>query len=262
MKIYKIVLTLLTAIFTLQALSAARPPQNFKVLLYTSPDKYHNQALPTAVTQFQHLAEKNFFGLTWTQLPGDINLENLKQYAVVVFLFSNARELDAGQIDALRNYMHQGGGFVGIHASSVDSKQDLWFKKLIGRTFRGHPEKQSAILNVVDRNSPATMHLPDRWLWTDEWYEFGEALTENQHVILTVDESTYVPLQIKQPNGEVVDGMGGYHPIAWYQEYDGGRSFYTALGHAEIYYTDPLFLMHLYGGIYWAATGKGIPGLK
>jgi len=51
--------------------------------------------------------------------------------------------------------------------------------------------------------------------------------------------------------------MGGDHPIAWYQEFGGGRSFYTALGHAEIYYNDPWFLQHLYGGIYWAATGKG-----
>jgi type 1 glutamine amidotransferase len=242
--------------------AAAKPPLNFKVLLYTSPDRYHNQAIPTAVTQFERLAEKNFFDLTWTQLPTDLNPENLKQYAVIVFLFSNARELNAGQIDALKGYMHQGGGFVGIHAASVDSKQDIWFKKLVGRSFRGHPEKQTGILHVVDKNFPATLHLPDHWVWTDEWYEFGDALTEDQHVLLTVDESTYEPLETKQPDGTVLRGMGGQHPIAWYQQYEGGRSFYTALGHAEIYYNDPLFLMHLYGGIYWAATGKGVPATR
>ncbi len=53
-------------------------------------------------------------------------------------------------------------------------------------------------------------------------------------------------------------GMGDFHPVAWYHEYDGGRSFYTALGHIEETFSDPLFLMHIYGGIYWAATGKGI----
>jgi len=242
--------------------AAAKPPQNFKVLLYTSPDRYHNQALPTAVTAFEHLAEKNFFGLTWTQLPTELNPENLKQYAVVVFLFSNARELNAEQIAALKGYMQQGGGFVGIHASSVDSKQDPWFKQLVGRTFRGHPEKQTGILDVVNGNFPATLHLPKRWVWTDEWYEFGEALTPNQHVLLKVDESTYVPLETKQPDGSILVGMSGDHPIAWYQEFDGGRSFYTALGHAEIYYNDPWFLMHLYGGIYWAATGKGVVGAR
>src|SRR4051812_13025158 len=105
MKLNKLFLLTLTAAIGSIALGATRPPQNFKVLLYTSPDKYHNQALPNAVTQFQHLAEKHSFGLTWTQLQTDLNLDNLKQYAVIVFLFSNARELNAEQIDALKNYM-------------------------------------------------------------------------------------------------------------------------------------------------------------
>lgn len=251
---------LLLSLFVLCAVvaGAARPPQNFKVLLYTSPDRYHNQALPTAVTQFKRMAEQHFFGLTWTQLSTDLNPDNLKQFAVVVFLFSNARELNAEQIKSLQGFVRGGGGFVGIHASSVDSNQDPWFKQLVGRSFRGHPEKQTGILDVVDRNFPATLHLPARWLWTDEWYEFDAPLTPGQHVLLKVDESTYAPLEKKQPDGRVKIGMDGDHPIAWYQEFDGGRSFYTALGHAERYYEDPLFLLHLYGGIYWAATGHGI----
>ncbi|WP_208278191.1 ThuA domain-containing protein [Massilia oculi] len=52
--------------------------------------------------------------------------------------------------------------------------------------------------------------------------------------------------------------MGAFHPISWYQYYDGGRAFYTAMGHMAATYRDPVFLHHLYGGIYWAATGCGI----
>ena len=52
-------------------------------------------------------------------------------------------------------------------------------------------------------------------------------------------------------------GMGAFHPLAWYQEYDGGRAFYTALGHLPGSYSDANFLHHIYGGIYWAATGNG-----
>jgi hypothetical protein len=52
--------------------------------------------------------------------------------------------------------------------------------------------------------------------------------------------------------------MGNFHPISWYQEYNGGRSFYTALGHTDDVYKNSFFKQHLYGGILWAATGKGI----
>jgi len=51
--------------------------------------------------------------------------------------------------------------------------------------------------------------------------------------------------------------MGASHPISWYQQVDGGRSFYTALGHLPATYGDERFQHHLFGGIYWAATGKG-----
>ena len=52
--------------------------------------------------------------------------------------------------------------------------------------------------------------------------------------------------------------MGRDHPVAWYHRYDGGRVFVTALGHTPALYDDRLYLEHLYGGLWWAATGKGI----
>ncbi|MCB8950371.1 MAG: ThuA domain-containing protein, partial [Ardenticatenaceae bacterium] len=47
--------------------------------------------------------------------------------------------------------------------------------------------------------------------------------------------------------------MGKPHPLAWYHEFDNGRSFYTALGHTEASYSEPLFQKHLLGGILYAA---------
>ncbi|MFO7671976.1 MAG: ThuA domain-containing protein [Bacteroidales bacterium] len=230
--------------------------EKFKVLVYTSPDFYHNPVIPTAITEFKKMAEMHFFDMDWTQQPSNFNDENLEKYNVVVFLQANGGSLNEEQMLSLKNFVQLGGGFVGIHATSVTRDQNVWFQKLVGRTFTGHPEKQTAVLNVVDRNFPACMHLSDQWLWTDEWYEFGDPLTDNLQVLLSVDETTYV---VKRMNdGTEINGMGSFHPIAWYQEYDGGRSFYTALGHLEIHYTDPRFLEHIYGGIYWAATGKGV----
>lgn len=49
--------------------------------------------------------------------------------------------------------------------------------------------------------------------------------------------------------------MGGVHPIAWYHECDGGRAWYTGLGHTDETYSEQAFLDHLAGGILWALDG-------
>ena len=228
----------------------------FNVLVFTVTDKWHDQALPTAITELKSMAEANFFGLTWTQQDTVFNDDFLKKFAVVVFLNAIPNQLNAGELESFKRYIEQGGGFVGIHAASVSAKSDDWYKKLVGRVFYAHPDKQTAVMTVTDKNFPGTVQLQDHWVWTDEWYEFGEALTPNQHVLLTVDESTYDVRRVGEKREKY--GMGSFPPVCWYQEYDGGRSFYVALGPMEIAYRDPWFLKLIYGGIYWAATGKGI----
>lgn len=47
--------------------------------------------------------------------------------------------------------------------------------------------------------------------------------------------------------------MGSEHPISWCQDYDGGRSWYTGMGHTDESFSDPSFLTHLLGGIRTAA---------
>ena len=60
-------------------------------------------------------------------------------------------------------------------------------------------------------------------------------------VLITLDESSY-------------DGgtNGENHPISWCKEFDGGRAFYTALGHTTESFEEELFLAHLLGGIKWS----------
>jgi uncharacterized protein len=250
---------LISIILVLTALKIYAVQPQFNVLVYTSPDKWHDAVIPTAIMQFKKMSVKHNFGLTWSQQPDSFTDKNLEEFSVVVFLQSNGETLDTEQMASLKKYIRNGGGFVGIHAASVPyPSNDEWFQKLIGRAFTRHPLQQTGILNVVDRNFPSNYHLPEKWVWTDEWYEFGEALSDNLHVLLTVDESSY---NVKRGGDNQVledTGMGNFHPIAWYQDYDGGRSFFTALGHVEESYNDPLFLSHIYGGIYWAATGKGV----
>jgi len=111
---------------------------------------------------------------------------------------------------------------------------------LVGAYFDSHPAQQNAIIDVRDTSNIATKHLPREWKRFDEWYNF-KWIEPNLHILLTIDESSYTGG--KNP---------GFHPMAWYHTYDGGRAFYTELGHTNESYSDPLYLQHLLGGIQYA----------
>lgn len=231
--------------------------EQFNVLLITKTAGWHHEAIHEGVAAMRALANKHHFKLTWEENVGkEINDESLKKYDVVVFMLTTADALNDEQQAAMERFIQSGKGYVGIH-SAADTEYDWeWYTKLVGHMFHIHPVIQTAELNVVSREFPGVERMPDTFLWTDEWYEYGPATVKGLKYILAVDEKTYdTNVQWGQKVGK---GMGKFHPIAWYHEYDGGRSFYTGLGHVPALYSDILLQEHLYGGIYWAATGKGL----
>ena len=203
-------------------------------------------------------------------VPSDaqkITESRLMEFEAVIFLSTTEDIFDDTEQAAFEKYIQSGKGFVGIHAASDTEYQWEWYTKLVGRMFHIHPEQQTANLEIIDHNFPGLEHFPNTLLWTDEWYDFGKEKVDDLNYLVTVDENSFNPAvtwKNRDPNenGNMVDrtskGMGAFHPISWYHEFDGGRSFYTALGHIEKVYENPWFLAHLYGGIYYAATGKGI----
>ncbi|MEQ9568446.1 MAG: ThuA domain-containing protein, partial [Pseudomonadales bacterium] len=164
--------------------------------------------------------------------------------------------LNDEQQAAMEQFIQSGKGFVGVHSASDTEYEWEWYTEMVGRMFHIHPVIQSAEIEVLDRSFPGIERMPDRLLVTEEWYEFSEERIDTLNYILAVDESTYDPnVDWGRAAG---GGMGEFHPVSWYHEYDGGRAFYTALGHLGATYSDRLFVEHIYGGLYWAATGKGI----
>ena len=151
--------------------------------------------------------------------------------------------MDEAEQGELEQFIRDGGGFVGIHAAADTEYEWPWYGKLVGAYFNGHPNDpnvREATLRIVDDQHPATEPLPQDWTRSDEWYNYKNINPENE-VLINLDESTYEG----GTNGES-------HPISWYKEYDGGRAFFTGLGHTVESYTDSLFLAHLAGGIQYA----------
>ena len=246
-------LPVLLAVFFASIAFSAQAAQ-FKVLLFSKTNGWHHESIHEGVSGLRKMAIKHHFELEWHEDANRINEENLKQFDAIVFLSTSGNILNTKQQLAMEKFIQSGKGFVGIHSASDTEYQWPWYQKLVGRHFIIHPAIQTAKLKVDSRIFPGLESMPDELLWTDEWYEFSDAHVDNLHYILSVDEDSF---DAKADWGKV-KGMGNFHPIGWYHPYDGGRAFYTALGHLGANYEDPLFLSHLYGGIYWAATGKGL----
>src|SRR5690606_31293105 len=98
--------------------------------------------------------------------------------------------------------------------------------------------------------------LPARWIWSDEWYEFDPPLEEGMRTVLSVDESSYDQTRIWP--GQVARGTRTDHPVTRYYENDCSRAYFTALGPTHAAYDDATYLQHLYGGLWWATTGRGV----
>jgi uncharacterized protein len=228
--------------------------RQFKALLVTTTRGWHHESISAGVLGIQQLARKNFFDVVLWEDPKGFTDDFLKQFQVIIFLNTTGDIFDSSQQKVMERFIESGKGFVGIHSASDTEYGWEWYTKLVGRMFHIHPAIQTARLIVLDDSFPGLRGFTDNTLWTDEWYEFGPETIPGLHYILAVDESSYNP-KVKWADRSGT-GMGKFHPIAWYHEYDGGRAFYTALGHMPEDFEDPAFMNHLYAGIFWAATGR------
>ncbi len=240
----------------LMSLCISAQAQQFKVLLFTKTAGFHHESINEGVTAMRQMAKFHHFALDWHEDASVFTDQRLQQYQAIIFMNTTGDILNTEQEGAMMRFIQSGKGFVGIHSAS-DTEYDWdWYTNMIGHMFHIHPVIQTGELLVLDRKFPGVERMPDRFLWTEEWYEFDVSRNKGLNYILAVDEKSYDP-NVRW--GEKVGkGMGKFHPIAWYHNYDGGRAFYTALGHMGSTYDDALFQEHVYGGIYWAATGKGL----
>lgn len=229
---------------TLQsAFASADRDAGFAVLVFSKTAGYRHASIPAGIAAIKALGAEHHVEVDATEAGSIFTDAGLAKYRVVVFLSTTGAVLDSDQHAAFERFIRRGGGFVGIHSATDTEYEWPWYGKLVGAYFLKHPPIQSATLKVADASHMSTRHLPAQWTRTDEWYNFRSPPDNGVDVLLRIDESTYTG-----------GSMGESHPMAWCHAYDGGRAWYTALGHTVESYSDPLFLRHLWGGIAWAAA--------
>ncbi|WP_329232387.1 ThuA domain-containing protein [Streptomyces canus] len=212
-----------------------------RVLVFSKTAGFRHDSIPDGVAAVKQLGETGGFTVDATEDANAFTPKNLRRYDAVVFLSTTGDVLDPTQQRAFEGYIRQGGGYVGIHAAADTEYDWTFYGGLVGAYFQSHPAIQPATVVAEDRAHPSTSGLPPTWNRTDEWYNYRSNPRDRAHVLASLDESSYTG-----------GTMNGDHPIAWCQDYQGGRAFYTGLGHTKESYADPAFLGHVLGGIRYA----------
>ncbi len=235
------------AILLIAGGSCQNDKKEARVLVFSKTAAFRHESIGAGIEAIRKLGQKHNFLVDTTENAAQINEENLRHYNVVIFLSTTGDVLNQQQQNDFERFIQAGGGYVGIHAAADTEYDWPWYGKLVGAYFESHPNDpnvKTGTYYTVDKSHPASDSLPDRFERTDEFYSFKNINPEIK-VLVKIDEKTYTG-----------GTNGDNHPMAWYHAYDGGRAFYTAMGHTKETFDEPLFLHHLWGGITYALGGN------
>ena len=220
-----------------------------RILIYTkNGEGYVHENIAASVVALEKICAEEGILTDVSDLPSVFTRENLEQYDGIVFSNSNNKGFDTQeQRSAFQNFIRNGGGFMAIHSANATARDWPWYWSMVGGKFIRHAPHQEFDVLVTDAEHPSTAHLPDRWTIKDECY-YSFQLNPDIHVLLSADMTTVEDEGKDEYPGET---FGQLFPLVWCHEFEGGRQWYTALGHDPWFYEDPLFVEHLRGGLLW-----------
>jgi type 1 glutamine amidotransferase len=224
----------------------------FKVLVFSKTCGYRHDSIPAGIRSIQSLADRmGYFAVTASEDASIFTSTSLNEYSVVVLLQCIGDIFDHLQLDALKHFVSAGGGIVAIHGAAAGMPNDEWYGKLCGAHFDQHPDPEPGTVIIEQSNEDhfISNRCGGREKWKDEWYNFHTHPRKNLNLKILLKGDT------KSFGG---GKMGDDHPLAWYQEFEGGRSFFTALGHFDEAYEDDWFLGQILRGILWTAKREDI----
>ena len=241
-----ITLVLLFILFSTPFYQSCNSSAGKELLVFSHTKGYRHTSIEKGHAAIQKLGKENGFNVTISEDPKLFTDESLKKYAAVLFLSTTGDIFNANQEAAFMRYIQAGGGFVGVHAAADTEYGWPWYGKLVGGYFDSHPKQQNAKIKVSCDGHLGCKHLPAEWTRWDEWYNYRDVQPDLK-IIASLDETSYEG-----------GNMENKHPIAWYHEYDGGKAFYTGLGHTDSSYIEEGFLKHVLGGIQYAMDHKAL----
>jgi type 1 glutamine amidotransferase len=228
------------------------PPEARTVLVYTknqvAKGLFVHDNIAASSAALQKLGKDNGFSVEVSEDPAIFTSAKLKKYRAIVFNNTNNEIFETEeQKAAFQAFIRSGGGVVGLHSATGSMRKWPYFWQVMGGKFARHAKFQKFTLIVKDAKHPSTTHLPATFEWSDEFY-YVDNIPDGRHVLLVGDLK-----HVDDPGKDKFPGtaFGDEYPLAWTQTFDGGRQFYTSLGHKIEHYSDPRLTSHILGGLLW-----------
>ncbi len=247
----KNLIILILSIFMMTTVSNAQKKQDFEkaisILVFSKTKGFRHASISSGLKMLSDNSEKQNWVITATEDQSLLRDEFLARFDVIVFLNPTGDAIDETGQAAFEKFMKSGKGFVGIHAAADFEYEWPYYGNLVAAYFRTHPPAQKATVIFENYDHPAMKPFEGMKTYTtfDEWYSFKENPRPNVHVLARLDEST-----IKHDNDE---WKMGDHPLIWWNDKDGVRSFYTVFGHTHEAFQDKLIIEHMKNAINWTA---------
>jgi type 1 glutamine amidotransferase len=220
------------------------------ILVFSKTAGFRHESISSGLKMLYDYSKKQNWVITATEDDRLITESFLNSFDVVVFLNPTGDAINDNGQAAFEKGM-KGKGFVGIHAAADCEYEWSYYGALVGGYFKTHPASQKATVVFEKSDHPAMKPFNGMKSYTtfDEWYTFKENPRPNVHVLATLDETS-----IKKFDND--NFRMGDHPIIWWNEKDGIRSFYTGFGHTHEAFQDEKIQEHIKNAINWA--GKRI----
>ena len=232
-------------------------PKNGKlqrVLIFSKTAWYRHPALPELNGFLVRLGAKHNIQMDVTESPEDFS--RLNNYQAIIFNSTTdiGKTLNEQHRKQLKDWYHAGGGIMGLHAAAVHHNTWPWWTELVGCDFNSDSEfvKAKLIVDAKNKNHPTVKGFGPTFDYTADWTNHDKSVTglPGVRVLLRVDEKSYDPVRdaFKTRGGKP---MGIDHPVSWIREFEGGRFFYTELGHEVKSLNTKFGHQHLIEGLRW-----------
>lgn len=272
--IAKTCLSLCALFLVLNAQAQTPTKKSKKVLFFTKSSGYEHDVIswkkgkPSFAEKILlELGKQNQWEFVFSKDGSLFSDDYLRQFDALLF-FTSGNLLDAGTDknppltiegkNALLAYVRNGGALLGTHSASDTfhtnneslkgpdrylnhCEQADPFVRCLGGEFIIHGEQQKATVINTDLKFPGYETMPDRYELHEEWYSLKD-FSADLHVLGVI--------QSPQMHGSMYQRPP--YPVTWARYEGKGRVWYSAMGHREDVWTNPMFQQILCGGLRWA----------